>query len=58
MEMLVRALGLAFALSIAGCGPKAHPTIPSVPYMPPYYLAPSSHYLAPVSPECGGPTRC
>ena len=57
MDMLVRALTLTLALGIAACAPRAYPIIPSVPYMPPYYLAPSSH-IAPVSPECSGPMRC
>jgi hypothetical protein len=55
--MLVRALALTLTLAIAGCAQQVYPIIPSVPYMPPYYLAPPSYYHVPVNPECLGPMR-
>jgi hypothetical protein len=50
---LVRALAVTLTLGIAGSAPRAYPIIPSVPYIPAYYLAPASHYHVPVSPDCG-----
>ena len=52
------AFALVLAFRTAGCASRVYPITSAATYLPPYYLAPSSHYLAPVSPECSGPTRC